>query len=257
VLRHAEPVWYSPSLIPPDERAKGPGDFRAVGDHFLAHFRELGGLRRSDRVLDVGCGSGRMAAPLTAFLDPSQGSYEGFDVTEPGVSWCQSAYREHPNFRFQLARIRSDFYQVIEGVPAEEYVFPYQDHEFDFVFLTSVFTHLLPLAVEHYLDEIARVLKANGTCFATFFLMDERALEASRYTPDALKFQWLGLSQPVWATDLGHPEAVTAYGIDYVLQLYARRGFQTPAVFGGRWPVVYRVLMPEAKSYQDIVVARR
>ena len=43
-----------------------------------ASSRQLGGLEPSDRVLDVGCGVGRMAMPLTGYLDG--GSYAGFDV---------------------------------------------------------------------------------------------------------------------------------------------------------------------------------
>jgi SAM-dependent methyltransferase len=259
VLKRAD-TRYSPSLIPPDELTKGdigPGDFRAVGEHFLEHFIEVGNLAPTDRVLDIGCGSGRIAAPLTVFLHPTKGAYEGFDVTEPGVSWCQVAYREYPNFRFRHARIRSDFYGISEGVPAEEYRFPYRDGEFDFVFLTSIFTHLLPAVVNRNLDEIFRVLKTDGTCFATYFLIDPPALVASRDTPPALKFHRLSRAEPVWATDPDRPEAVTGYEVDYVLNLYEQRRFQVVGVHRGRWPVVFRVLRPEAKSWQDIIVARK
>lgn len=251
---------YSASLLPPDEQTKGeigPGDFRAVGEQFLGHFRDLGGLRRTDRVLDIGCGSGRMAAPLTVFLDPSRGSYEGFDVTEAGVSWCRHAYQQHPNFRFRHAEIQSDLYELAHGVAAEEYRFPYEDREFDFVLLASIFTHLMPAVVEHYLDEISRVLKPGGTCFATYYLMDPRVLDLSRDTPAALKFHRMTLDGPAWTTDPGNPEAVVGYDLDHVLYLYAVRALAIAGLHRGRWPVVYPVLMPEARSYQDIVVARR
>src|SRR5262245_13463009 len=199
----------------------------------------------------------RMAAPLTAYLEPAKGSYEGFDITAAGVWWCENAYRDYPNFRFQRAAIRSELYGVAEGVPAEEYRFPYEDGEFDIVILTSVFTHLLPRVVEHYLDEIHRVLKSRGTCFATYYLMDARAQEASQDTPAALKFQRLSRDETAWTTDLDHPEAVVAYDIDYVMKSYADRSLALVEVCRGRWPVVYPVLMPMARSYQDIVVAHK
>ena len=118
---------YAAALVPPDDLTKGeigPGEFRALGEHFLGLFRNLGNLAPTDRVLDVGCGSGRIAAPLTVFLDPARGSYEGFDITEPGVSWCQVAYRGHPNFRFRRASIRSDLYGVPEDARPRNIAFP-------------------------------------------------------------------------------------------------------------------------------------
>jgi hypothetical protein len=61
----------------------GEGDFAEIGRTFKEHFVEVGGLERSDRVLDIGCGTGRMAAPLVGWLD---GSYEGFDVSPVGIA---------------------------------------------------------------------------------------------------------------------------------------------------------------------------
>ncbi|MEN2400994.1 methyltransferase domain-containing protein [Flavobacterium sp. MC2016-06] len=52
-------------------------------------------------------------------------------------------------------------------------MFPYQDNSFDTVFLFSVFTHMQPLEVQHYLSEISRVLKPNGKCLSAFFVYDD------------------------------------------------------------------------------------
>lgn len=49
-------------LTPPKRLAFSVGgNFKRVGEKFLQHFIELGGLKQSDRVLDAGCGVGRMA----------------------------------------------------------------------------------------------------------------------------------------------------------------------------------------------------
>jgi len=39
------------------------------------------------RVLDIGCGSGRVAVPLTGYL--CAGFYEGFDVDAEMIAWCR------------------------------------------------------------------------------------------------------------------------------------------------------------------------
>ncbi len=51
-------------------------------------------------------------------------------------------------------------------------VFPMKTEHSILSFLTSVFTHLLPKELEHYVSEIVRVLKKDGRCFITFFLIN-------------------------------------------------------------------------------------
>jgi SAM-dependent methyltransferase len=53
--------------------------FQAAGEQYLKMFIELGGLEPDERVLDIGCGPGRMAVPLATYLSPA-GSYVGMDV---------------------------------------------------------------------------------------------------------------------------------------------------------------------------------
>ena len=90
----------------------GSGDFKAVGLQFRSYFTEFGGLRPDDRVLDVGCGIGRMAVPLTSFLS-SKGRYEGFEIVREGVAWCQkNISARFPNFVFRHADIRNNAYNA-------------------------------------------------------------------------------------------------------------------------------------------------
>ena len=156
--RHRDP------LIPPRRLAGyvGDSDFAATGEEFLGHFRELAGLGAQDRVLEIGCGIGRMARVLVPVLRPP-GSYDGFDVVDSGIAWCQERYRDTPApFRFVHADLRNSAYNPGGTLDAGSYRFPYDDAAFDLVIATSLFTHLLPAAAEHYLAEAARVLTPGG-----------------------------------------------------------------------------------------------
>jgi len=151
-----------------------------VGEEFLRYPVELGGLRPHESALGVGCGIGRMAVPLTRYLG-DRGTYERLDVFPKGIGWCQENITpRHPNFRFQIADIRDKEYNPGERFTASEYEFPYEDASFDFVLLTSVFTHLLPDEVQNYLSEIERVLAPGERCFASFFLLNEESLDSLR-----------------------------------------------------------------------------
>ena len=78
----------------------GPGDYVGIGRRYLNNFVELGGLKPDHRVLDVGCGIGRMAVPLLEYLD-ERGSYEGFDIVPLGIDWCREKISpRRPSFRF-------------------------------------------------------------------------------------------------------------------------------------------------------------
>ena len=100
------------------------------------------------------------------------GRYEGFDVVEKGVRWCQRKITaDHPNFQFTFVPLHNDLYNT-ESATAEQFRFPYEDRSFDKAFLFSVFTHMMPEEVAHYFKEIQRVLRPDGQCLATMFVYD-------------------------------------------------------------------------------------
>lgn len=157
----------------------GSGDFRQQGRDMVEKFKSLGDLRPEHKVLDIGSGIGRIAVGLTEYLN-EKGRYEGFDVMERGVLWCQNNISTvYPNFQFKYTPLKNDLYRN-DGEAAENFTFPYADNQFDFIVLTSVFTHMMPEEVKHYLGEIQRVLKPEGKCFATFFVLNEESKEGMK-----------------------------------------------------------------------------
>lgn len=238
-------------LAPPRSLAfVGAGDFDATGREFLGHFTELGGLRPGDRVLDIGCGIGRMAMPLTGYLEG--GSYAGFDVGAAMVRWCRRTIAPRwPNFEFAWAPVYNGKYNPFGTVTGTEFRFPYEDASFDFAFATSLFTHLLRDEVRHYLSETARVLKPGGSCLLTFFLLTPEAegeLAAGRARlPFAHPFEG-GL-----VTDPRQPEEAIAFPAEEVRALLAEAGLELrEPIHPGLWANA-----PDGLTLQDIIIARR
>ncbi len=151
----------------------GFGDFKRSGELLLDQIKKVTDLQPTMAVLDVGCGIGRLAVPLTGILN-KEGHYEGFDIVKIGIDWCNKNIKpKYPNFNFIHIDLKNDLYNLKTNKEAKNFVFPYKDNEFDLVILTSVFTHMMPDDVDNYLKEIFRVLKKGGKCFVTFFLLND------------------------------------------------------------------------------------
>ena len=238
-------------LLPPDKLLPivGAGDFRQVGESFLNILVENGRLQPNDKVLDVGCGIGRIAIPLTTYL---KGDYEGFDIIADGIEWCRKEIStRYPNFHFRLADIHNKEYHPSGRYTAAEYKFPYGDGEFDFVFLISVFTHLLPPDLENYFSEIARVLKPGGRCLISYFILNMESMKLVHAKLSRRDFRYGG---GVFRTiNKGNPEAGIAYHEPYIRSLYNKNSFQiVEPICYGSWSGRKKFL-----SYQDIVVAEK
>lgn len=239
-------------LVPPRRmQFVGRGDFAGTGDEFLAHFRELAGLAPDERVLDVGCGIGRMARPLAGYLDPAAGRYEGFDVDRAGIGWCRRRYGgRHPNFRFEVADVFNRRYRPGGARRAAEYRFPYEDAAFDLVIATSVFTHLLEEEADHYLAESARVLAGGGRLFATFFLLDDVVRAAIAAGTAGLAFLRADRHVAVLGEDL--PEEAVAYDRGWLEERLAAHDLRPRTIRSGTWSG-----RADGLTLQDVVVAAR
>jgi SAM-dependent methyltransferase len=227
-------------------------DYRAVGQEFFDIFVRYGGIKPTDRVLDVGCGCGRMAWPLARFL--TSGSFEGFDITPEAIEWCQrNIASRFPNFKFQLVDLHNAAYNPHAQVKARDYQFPYPDSSFDFIFLTSVFTHMLPQDLAQYAREIARTLKPGGRAVITFFILNDESDRLLKEGHGHLSFQHSYANGQVRVQDLSNPEAAIAYPEVTVRRLLGKSGITllNPIYFGswcGRAATV---------TYQDLTIWER
>lgn len=226
----------------------GAGQFRDVGNAFLGHLKQLCTLRPQDKVLDVGCGVGRIALPLTKYLS-LEGSYDGIDIVPKGIKWCRNNITpRYPNFRFQLADVYNGLYNPKGTYKSEEYVFPYETSSFDLVILTSVFTHMFPRDLERYLSEIARVLKSGGRCLITYFLMNPEVNAYQKQQKSDIFFE--NKFQNYYTKDVKDPEAAIAYDEEMIFDLYKKYGLTIEQ------PIHYGFWSGRAGlDYQDIVIA--
>jgi SAM-dependent methyltransferase len=192
-----------------------------------------------------------MALPLTRYLD-GDAEYVGMDVVAPAIRWCRrNISRRHPRFTFQHADLKNARYNPSGRFTASQYRFPFHDGSFDFVFLTSVFTHMRPDEIECYLLEIARLLRPSGHLLCTFFLLNptQRALAAAgKATVD---FRW---DHGTFRTrDQALPESAIAVDEEVVRIMLTHAGLDLgEPVRYGTWSG-----RQDGLSLQDIVLARR
>lgn len=173
------PFWlsYEPKLIPPPRLLKSEGpaileEWFRWAEEWSMILRVYGQVTRSGKLLEIGCGLGRIAFPLRYILS-SEGTYDGFEICKPKVEFLNKNFHPaHPNFTFIWADINNTYYNPQGTVKAKDFAFPYPDNSFDIVFAASVFTHMLPDTAEHYFKETARVLKPGGRAVFSFFLLD-------------------------------------------------------------------------------------
>ena len=223
-----------PEGVPP--RGKifiGPGDYVKLGERFLGHFRELGGLKPDHAVLDIGCGIGRMALPLTGFLN-EKGSYDGFDIVKTGIDWCnRHISTRHSNFRFQYTGLYNQLYNTSDKLDASNFIFPYDDNKFDFVFLTSVFTHMMPTEVEHYINEIGRVLKPGANCLMSFFIVNCESEDLMIKQPTHMNFP---INKGFYRLHSSQVDtANVAYDEEWLLEKLQNAGLKTETIKYGQW----------------------
>ena len=240
-------------LIPPRSMIFiGDGDYKKTGDEFLLYFKELGGLRPDDKVLDVGCGIGRMSVPLTDYLSEN-GTYCGFDIVKKGIDWCKSNIStRYKNFHFEHSNIYNKMYNPYGLEKSSGFRFKYEDDSFDFIFLTSVFTHMYSKDINNYLSEISRVLKPGGRCLITFFLMNEKSksLIKSGLSSQNLVHQ---LDDHSYIKDEIVPESAIGFNEEYIKMLFKDNFLRILyPIYYGSW-----CGRDEFKSYQDIIVAEK
>jgi len=217
----------------------------------MAYLRLLAGLQPEESLLDIGCGCGLMALFLKDYLDES-GRYSGVDIHQPSIRWCrQNIGERHPNFHFAHIDVHNLAYNPKGTQPAEDFGFPFAPDAFDVILLKSVFTHMRPLEVKNYVDEVSRLLKSGGRSLMTFFLLNDEQARLAAEGRQAMQFNF---GEGVWRYVYEHsPESAVAYEESYIRRLLQDSGLtlKEPIYYGG-WTG-----RRDGLSFQDMLILKK
>jgi len=180
-------------------------------------------IERFDRVLDFGCGCGRVARNWVG-IDGVD--IHGCDCDEDQIEWCR---RNLPNMDVRLTTL---------SPPTT-----YGPDSFDFVCALSVFTHMNEELQHAWIEEFRRLLRPGGMLLFTT-LGSEWAHRRLRYS-DLSRFETGGLV--VQRPGLSGTSACTAYH---------PREYVTTALLDGFMPVTFRDGSAEAALRQDAYLVR-
>jgi len=244
-----------------------PSQLPVIGERLVDLMIDLGRMTPDAAVLDMGCGPGRLAAPLTRYLDPDRSRYEGFDVMPRSIRWCSKAISpRHPNFHFQVADLHNAQYNPDGSQAACDYDFPYGDADFDVAVAASLFTHLRPFEARRYLQEAARVLRPGGRLLGTWFLLNDESRELvaeGRARQGVFSEKQGALELRKFSDERGYefasphaevPEHMILVDDGLVRSTYERAGLRIVEAHYGRW--AGREGGPEQFG-QDLLVAER
>lgn len=127
------------------------------------------GLTASARVLDVGCGAGRLCTGLLETRLPFR-KYVGVDVIPQSVDWCLANLAQPPRIDFVRLDIHNARYNPTGAIKMDhDFKLPFADASFEIIYAWSLFTHLLLDDSCTYLREFARLLAPGGRIWFTAF----------------------------------------------------------------------------------------
>ena len=206
-------------------------DFLATGWRVYSDLKRevgrFGGWATFDRVLDWGCGCGRVLRYLLEDV-PAERVF-GCDIDREAIEW--------------LARnARESSFEAIQPAPPT----PYPEGHFDLIYGVSIFTHLSEEMQDEWLDELARISRPGALVAVTLHGWDLAPRRLRR------SLQKRGFAE------MGSAQA--AYFAPYAGGRYYRTAFHTPAYVESHWSRHFDLLEYRSRAinaHQDLVVMRK
>ncbi len=196
--------------------------FVNIGTSFWHEFFAKGYANANSAIVEIGCGCGRIANPLNQ--DYFQGTYLGIDIDAEMIAYCQSHFPAD-RFTFRLSPHRSSVYGAANATPEDARSFVIGDaNSKDFIFSTSLFTHLLEEELRFYMRESFRALRPNGRIFMSFFCLD--------YIQKGGRWTFTHQVGQAHVENAKYPEAAIAYTAQYMAQIARDCEFREVSIHG-------------------------
>ena len=176
------------------------GDFKSVGQIEVDLLRYFG-LKNRMFIIDIGCGSGRLAHALG-----KAGTFEylGIDIVQSLLDYA--AMKSPKHYKFKLNRTLD---------------IPTTSEAADFVVAFSVFTHLLHSETFIYIDDMKRVLRPGGIAIFSFLEFSEPA-------------HWWAFEAEVQVRRTGGEGHLNTFIDRGTIAIWAQRlGFEVEAILSG------------------------
>ncbi len=187
------PIALDPSIpLPPyrlrmgGQHFKKDADFVAAGVRDARVLRRRAGLGPRKRVLDWGCGAGRLAIGIKHLMG-HVADYHGVDIQPELLTWAKDHLTDE-HTRFTLVDAHNARYNP-DG--ERSFHIPADDASVDVLYAYSVLSHMLTEDVAGYAATIARILAPDGRAWVTAFV-EEDVPDCVENPTDYLKLEWKG-----------------------------------------------------------------
>jgi len=133
----------------------------------VKRLERLAGLTQNSRLLDWGCGAGRLAIGIREhYKDGRISDYHGVDVQPDLIDWARTNLTA-PGFRFTCVDVANERYNPA-GLP--DRTLAAEPASVDVFYAYSVFSHMNDEDTAAYLKLIGQALSAQGKAFVTCFV---------------------------------------------------------------------------------------
>lgn len=146
--------------------------FDIIGQQFVNLLINNVELSNNSKILDVGCGTGRIAKCLYQKMDV--GLYQGYDINQKYIDYCKLTY---PLYDFDHFDIQHDEYNSLGTFNQNDFILPYQSNYFDIIIILAVINHLHYSNVVNLFNELSRVIKRGGYVFSTHTILNNKSIE--------------------------------------------------------------------------------
>jgi SAM-dependent methyltransferase len=244
-------------LVPEADLLRKTGPFESIEQYYhrsLISFESLltlTHLNRETKVLDYGCGLGRVAMPLSGYLEDNA-NYFGVDIQKVLVESCKTRFSSRlPNMKFCHLDIFNKTYNP-RGRPTHNDVRDLvPSGEFNVAFAFSVFTHILDNKLEETAQYLFDSLAPKGQLLATFFLLNEGSRSSIALGKTNRKFSHQ--YENCFIEDLKFPEFAVAFSENDVFAALENVGFKIGSVNYGGWSKT----VSNPLSWQDTLICTK